>query len=108
MPKHDKSSKKSSENNDKTVDNKNSAETLDDTKNTSENEKVANDEDDGANKNVETKETADATNKKSPAIVNLAADLSKLILELLKHKMIQWNRAWFQADEIIFGVRSLV
>lgn len=40
-------------------------------------------DDDDANKQVEQKTDTDVINKKSPAIVNLAADLSKVFITLL-------------------------
>lgn len=74
MPKQDKTTKMPNESqNEKGVENKTAAKSVDDTGKTTENEKV----DDDANKQVETKTPTDVTNKKPPAIVNLAADLSK-------------------------------
>ena len=58
----------------KNVEDKSESTSDETSKATTANEKV---EDDDANKQVEQKTVTDVANKKSPAIVNLAADLSK-------------------------------
>lgn len=64
----------------KNVEDKSESTSEETAKATTVNEKV---EDDDANKQVEQKTVTDVANKKSPAIVNLAADLSKFFFYIL-------------------------